>query len=139
MKTYSAPHWQIHIPDDWIDEDDDGCIALYHPDGYGMLEITAAPQDEPIALDDLRVMASEHLEAGAKPQPVKIGAFEGLEIDYDDGEFYWREWYVRHDKVMLFITYNCALGDEEREEAMVDVVLATLKARPDDGEHAAVK
>jgi len=32
---------------------------------------------------------------------------------------YWRKWFVRSGRVMLFITYNCKRGDEELEKPQV--------------------
>ena len=57
-----------------------------------------------------------------------LGAFkfDGIEINYSDGEQYWREWYLSCDNVMLFITYNCDIEDEEAEDVIVDAILETL-------------
>ncbi|MGF1547034.1 MAG: hypothetical protein ACFCUG_06885 [Thiotrichales bacterium] len=129
MKQHNDHHWQITLPDDWIVEDEDGCVALYHPDGVGMLEISAAPQDTLVSDDDLRAIGSEHLEAGATTEPARVGEFDGFELSYDDAEGrFWREWYLKRGHLLLFMTYNCDTGNEDKEEGLLEVILATLKA-----------
>ncbi|MGF1642551.1 MAG: hypothetical protein ACFCUJ_02840 [Thiotrichales bacterium] len=132
MKQHFDHHWLITLPDDWIAEDEDGCVALYHPDGAGMLEISADPQAHSIANEDLHALAAEHLDAGARVEATRAGEFDGIELSYDDAEGnYWREWYLKCDNLLLFVTYNCDTGDEEREEGLLEVILATLRRKRD--------
>ena len=131
MKHHKEQYWQISLPDDWLIETEDDCQSIYHPDGAGMLEISASLQPEPLTQDDLKAIASEHLETGATTEDTLIGNFSGFELTYEDEDVFWREWYLKHDNLLLFITYNCDLADEEKEEGTLDVILATLKALPD--------
>ena len=126
MKTYESENWSINLPDDWEEEHDDEGVTLFNPDGCGALEISALEQEE--AIDDgfLEYMAAEHLESGAEPDEVEFGDFEGLEFSYGDDGNYWREWYLRADNLMLYITYNCPLQDEGRENDEVEAILETL-------------
>lgn len=128
MKQHKEEHWQITLPDDWVTENEEDCLSIYHPRGAGMLEISASIQDEEVIPEDLEAIAAEHLDAGAIPEACSLGDFSGFELTYDEDEVYWREWYLMHDNLLLFITYNCDDGDEEKEEGTLDVLLATLKA-----------
>lgn len=126
MKTYETETWSINLPDDWDEEHDDEGVTLFNPDGVGVLEISAVERDEVVDDGFLEDMASEHLEAGAEPSEVEFGDFEGLEFSYGDDDKYWREWYLRADSLMLYITYHCPLADEGREDDEVEAILETL-------------
>lgn len=127
MKRLDHEFWRISLPDDWISEEEEGCISIYHAKGVGMLEISAVEQPDEIIPDDLLALASEHLEQGARPETMTLGDFDGIELSYVEEDIFWREWYLKSGKSLLFITYNCDVGDEEKEEGMLDVMLATLK------------
>lgn len=127
MKTYASDTWSINLPDAWEEEHDDEGVTLFDPQGCGALEISAVVQEEPVDEGFLEYMASEHLEAGAEPEEVEFGDFEGLEFGYADQDNYWREWYLRADNLMLYITYHCPLVDEGREDDEVDAMLETLQ------------
>ena len=127
MKTYQSNSWSISLPDAWDEEHDDEGVTLFDPQGTGALEITAVEQEDVVDDGFLEYMAAEHLEAGAEPEEVELGDFEGLELSYGDETNYWREWYLRADKLMLYITYHCPLADEGREDDEVDMILGTLQ------------
>lgn len=114
------------LPDDWETEDEEESIILFHPEGPGVLQISTIEHEDPITDQDIAEMAQEHLEAGAIPEKLELGDFDGIEINYGDGDQYWREWYLACDNVMLFITYNCDIEDEEKEDVVVDAILETL-------------
>lgn len=126
MKIFQYPLWSISLPDDWEEEHDDEGVTLFDPQGSGSLEITTLEQDEPVDDGFLEYMAEEHLEAGAEPEEVECGDFEGFELSYGDAEHYWREWYLRAGNLMLYVTYHCPLADEGSEDDAVDAILETL-------------
>ena len=127
MKTFQTNTWSVSLPDNWEEEHDAEGVTLFNPDGLGALEISAVERDEPVDDGFLEYMAAEHLEAGAEPDEVEYGDFEGLEFSYDDDGNYWREWYLRADNLMLYVTYHCPLADEGREDDEVDAILETLQ------------
>jgi len=126
MRTLRTPLWTINLPDGWEEEEDEEGISLFHPESSGTLRISAMERDGEIGDDFLDYMAAEHLEAGAEPDEVECGDFDGLEVSYADGDHYWREWFLRAGSVMLYVTYHCPLADEGLEDDTVDAVLETL-------------
>jgi len=76
---------------------------------------------------DLQDFASEHLDAGAKAQSVDAGDFEGFEIAFRDGDIFWRQWYLRNGRQMLFITYNCGLEFKGFEDVPIYKALCSLR------------
>lgn len=127
VKNYRASYWATRIPDDWEVERDSDCVALFHPDGAGILEISEALQESEVSLDDLEEIAAEHLDAGADADLVRAGDFEGLGLSYIHEDELWREWYLKSGDLLVFITYHCLEEDEEKEEGFVDVILGSMK------------
>lgn len=129
MKKHHDQLWEVSLPDHWEVEADEDSTSLYDPDGPGTLQISAMRQQDTITEDDLRAMAADHLEAGAEPEDVELGDFDGFVLRYDTEGEYWSEWYLKTEDCMLFITYACALEDEGEEEDVIEAVLDTLLRR----------
>lgn len=127
MKTYTDAYWQVDIPDDWQAEQDPDCISIFHDDSFGVLQISAEQFDEDVTLDTLEDFAEEHIDAGAELEELELGPFSGFTLDYSVENEYWREWYLKYDRLFLFITYNCQLEDESNEDDIIDIILASLK------------
>ena len=127
MKLYTDSYWQITIPDDWIVESDPDCVSVYHEDSFGVLQISAEQFEEDISFETLQEFAEEHIDAGADPEEVGYGVFEGFTLDYDVDNEYWREWYLKYDRLFVFVTYNCSLEDESNEDDIIDTILDSLR------------
>lgn len=126
MKAFQTNAWSISLPDEWDEEHDDEGVTLFNPVGCGQLEISTIVRDEPVDDGFLEFMAAEHLEAGAEPDECEYGDFEGLEFSYDDEGNAWREWYLCAENIMLYVTYQCPVADEGREDDEVDAILESL-------------
>lgn len=127
MKTYTDAYWQADIPDDWQAEQDPDCVSIFHDDSFGILQISADQFEEEVTFDTLEELAEEHIDAGAEPEEVQLGPFSGFTLDYSIDNEYWREWYLRYDRLFLYVTYNCQLEDESNEDDIIDAILASLK------------
>ena len=127
MKNVITPYWSLDIPDDWSEENDEDVVSLYAKAEVGALQISASLQDQPIEMSDLQHLAAEHIDAGAKTEDITLGEFEGFTLSYTSANEYWREWYLMSDELMLFVTYVCDLGDEDKEEDIIEAILETLR------------
>jgi len=129
MKKYQSQNWQITLPDEWRveeDDDEDDVLTLFHPDGVGELQISAVKYDAPPEAEILLELAAEHIEAGAQPEEVTLGEFDGIMLDYKlDGE-YGCEWYLLSGSLLLFVTYVCDSADDEQEYDVVELILESL-------------
>ena len=121
--------WSLVLPLGWRAWHDDECATIVGPGDVGALQISAAFKDSDVLEADLRDFASDHLDAGAQPSSVHIGDFVGLEITFSDGERFWRQWYLRNARQMLFITYNCALDSRGLEDDSIYDALSFLVSR----------
>ncbi len=131
MSHFASRYWTAELPDSWVAEQEEDVDTLYDPDGFGSLQISALPQQEPVDDDFLNYLASEHLEAGARPDPVRFGQFSGFTLSYGAEDGFWTEWYLRAGRLALFISYTCAPEHELLEEEIIEGVLKSLTPSQD--------
>jgi hypothetical protein len=127
MKSFTQPDWALNIPDDWESEVESECAVLYHPDKSGTLQISSTRHEDNVTETDLMEIASEHIEAGAILEDATLGDFDGFTLSYATDDEYWREWYLRCDTLMLFVTYYCNLEEEGADDDIIDAILETLR------------
>lgn len=121
--------WSLRPPEGWRAWHDEECATLVADDEIGALQISAAFKDSEVVDADLRDFAADHLDAGANPRPTEAGEFVGFEISFSDGERFWRQWYLRNGRQLLFVTYNCGLDCRGVEDGPLGAALASLQAR----------
>jgi len=126
MQKYHSDYWQLELPDHWQAEQFEDAISFYDPNSSGTLLISTVVEDEDIDDEYLEEMVAEHLENGAELHDIELGQLDGVTCCYEADEGYWCEWYLRHGRMMLFITYDCALEDEGKEDDVIDSILETL-------------
>jgi hypothetical protein len=132
MAEFGRETWSLAVPKGWRAWHDPECATLVGPGDIGALQISAAFNESDVLEADLRELASEHLDAGAKPAATHAGDFVGFEIAFSDGETFWRQWYLRNGRQMLFITYNCGLDSRGIEDGSIREAVASLVAKGSD-------
>jgi hypothetical protein len=125
---FGTATWSLLVPDLWRAWHDDECATLVACEEVGALQISVAFKESDVLDADLRDFAAEYLEAGAKARPTQAGDFVGFEIAFSDEEIFWRQWYLRNGRQMLFVTYNCGLESRGVEDNSVRGILASLAA-----------
>ena len=118
--------WSLAIPDTWIDTHHAECVTLEAQRPLGALQISSHAKDSDVSDDDLRDFADEHLKAGARPVPANFGDYSGFSIAYSKDGCYWRDWYLRRGRHMVFATYNCAESSRGKEDSAVNDILSSL-------------
>ncbi len=127
MKKYKTDHWTVNVPVLWDAEADEGCDVLYDKAGIGELVFSTLYQSEGVSDEQLEEMAAEHLDADVTLEDVNINDFSGFVISYTQEGEYWCEWYLRTDKILLFVSYNCKEGNEEVDEDVVESILDSIE------------
>ena len=128
MAKYQQPDWEINLPADWQVEEESDYHCFYAPQGVGQLIISSFQHDQAISDDELEAFAEDHLESEADAEEVEHGDFTGFTFCYSTEDEYLCEWYLKSGSLMLFITYSCALEDEEQsEEDIVETILDSLR------------
>lgn len=127
MKIYTHTHYNINLPDGWTVENEADYTSFYLPDGIGDLIISSFEREQEVTDDDLEEFAADHIDSDVDSEEVEYGEFTGFSFCYDIDEEYLCEWYLKSGNLMLFITYSCALEDEDNsEEDIVESMLDSL-------------
>lgn len=128
MNEFSGKSWRISLLPDWVGEHEEECSLVFHPNGVGALQISSYSKDGTVTEADLKGLAQEHIDAGAKIARVEAGEFRGFMLTFcSDGEF-WQLWYVASGSIALFITYNCQENDHSVELGSIKSMISTLAA-----------
>ena len=125
---YDAPWWSIAMPDGWQAESDEFCTTIMSDSGVGVLQLSADQKEAgPVTNDALNEFVLEGSLDAVLLTEVKRGDFEGLSTHYREEGAYWRKAWLKNANILLYVTYNCAAGDEAIEKDVVDNMLNTLK------------
>ncbi len=127
MRQYKTQYWSLNIPTLWDAEFEDETDIIYDQAGIGELVISTLYQDEGISDEQLEAMASEHVDSDAIIDDVVLGDLSGITVSFEQGDEYWSEWYLRSEKLLLFITYNCDLKNADVDEDVVESILESLR------------
>lgn len=128
QRRFRSDTWSLTVPEEWSARNDEPVATLHNIDPIGVLQISAAFKDTKVLEADLRGFASEHIAAGVKTRPCTAGDFVGFEIAFGDEESFWRQWYLRNGRQMLFVTYNCGADYRGIEDEIVRSSLCSLIA-----------
>lgn len=129
LEKYRSQNWQIDLPLGWVAEQEDEVVILYHPDQAGTLSISSTLEEAEISDEYVEGLLAEHIDAGAELIDVEYNIFSGVSCCYDDEEEFWCEWYLWNERLLIFITYNCPLDEEGKQEDVVESMLETLTPR----------
>lgn len=120
--------WEMQLPEEWDAEQDEETILVSDADGVSLIELTAlARPGHANAEDALKELAQELLSQDIKPDPVKVGAFDGWVFHFsdDDGGSY-REWYLFHSDFVLLVSHGSDSEHAGWDDDVVDEMLSTL-------------
>lgn len=135
MPTVATESWTLELPEEWSAEHEDDAVVIEDEDGVSCLEISALVVESGTVDDeDLAEFSRDLLDEGLRPQPVRIGGWSGRLFEHDDGEFHWREWFLRQGAHFVYAGYHCLLENAGMDDAPVAEILATLEPRRADGE-----
>ncbi len=127
MQQYKTRYWSLNVPALWDAELSDDTDVIYDKAGVGELVISTLYQADGISDGQLEEMAAEHLDSDAVIEDVVCGDFAGIAVSFEQDGEYWSEWYLRSEKILLFITYNCDVDKIEVDEDVVESILESLE------------
>lgn len=128
MNQFHGKSWRVNLLSGWAGEHEKECAVIFHPEGVGALQVSSYSKNGMVTQDDLKGLAQEHIDAGAKLAEAEAGDFKGFTLAFGlEGEF-WQLWYVGHGSTALFITYNCQEADHGAELESIKSIISTLAA-----------
>jgi hypothetical protein len=116
----------------WLAEQHPECITLTASPEGGSFQLSAARKEaSPIALAEVREMASHNQSFMGEAFPVVIGGFKGLSVRYQHEGSFWRRFWLAQGHLFIFATYNGPPEYCAAEESAIEAMLSTL--RTEDG------
>ncbi|MDF1725386.1 MAG: hypothetical protein P1U59_12760 [Alcanivorax sp.] len=128
MNQFDGPSWRINLLPEWVGEHEEDCSLVFHPEGVGALQISSYSKEGTVKEADLRGLAQEHIEAGAKLTEADAGDFKGFTLAFGSDNEFWQFWYVANGPTALFITYNCQAADRDAEIESIKSMISDLAA-----------
>lgn len=125
---FETTSWSLTLPHGWSGRLDAECATLEGTPPLGALQLSVAWKESAVDDADLRGFASEHLDAGARTREVTYGPFSGFVLAFGTPSAYWKHWYLRNDRQMLFATYGCEPQHRGVEDPLLERILVTLRA-----------
>lgn len=129
---YNATWWSIETGGWRIDDSEDSTAFLPCDTTQESALVVSAFRKAfgVIGPEELWEMSGEASPAQAARVAVVCGDFQGYHAAYDADDLHWRVWWLAHDRVHVYATYNCAAHDEGRHDAALDWLMSTMKALP---------
>jgi hypothetical protein len=134
--------YRLSLPDGWeADEEEEGVVAIYTPEGAGALQISAqTPRPLPpggkidvflMLRAFLKQTGVDFVEEAATRRTERGLDWASYEYtgDLGEGELLFRSWMVTNHDLLVFLTYACPVEDGDAERVAVDAVVASLELR----------
>ena len=133
------PAFSLSLPEGWVAEpDEEEGVSVYAPEGAGLLHLVAFPASEEHAPDP-----AEELYAFLEEQGIEIEEDEVEDLDLaggaelalceylaeeeeEDETTYWLVGVAMSPATLVFVSYSCPAGEEEKERAAIREILGSL-------------
>lgn len=132
MAIHDIDWCTLEIPDEWeFSQDEENVIVIEDEDGVSCIEIfpPVIVEDGEVSDADIAEFTEELRDMGMRGKRVRLGGWQGEVYEHDDGEHYWREWFLRQGKCFVQIACHCLAEHAGMDDAAVDEILATLEPR----------
>ena len=126
MAPLVCPTWSLQLLEGWQGQIDESCVTVSSGQDIGVLQMSAAIKPTQVTDADLYDFAFEPIREGAKTKEVKFGAFVGFEFMFSVDNDFFRVWFLRHERQVLFVTYICDTKQRGVEDDDIQKMLATL-------------
>jgi hypothetical protein len=130
MKEFESTWWSIQLPTGWRADREDSCTTISSETGVGALQVSAYQHEgEAVSEKDLSEFSEGDYPEGVSVIDHRFGAFTGLHVSFSENGMYWRKWWLCKDSLLLFVTYNCSVENQNAEYAAIDHMVAAIKPR----------
>lgn len=129
MEFVGGAWWKLQLFDGWQAEEHPECIGITHSEG-GAFQLSAAVKTHgSVTPAEVEAQSLQGTPAGARATPFSAGLFSGLSVGYDEGDVHWQRFWLAHQNVLVFATYNGTDEAWRSEKADVLNMLSTLSPR----------
>ena len=131
MRQILTDCWALEIPEEWQAEKDDDTIVISDADNVSTIEITAVRKAEgDVNGAELADFSSELNELSLPRKETPVGDFDGFIYEYDEEEYFCRDWFTAFKDVCLLVSYTCLIEDKTFDDAAVDQILDGISYLP---------
>jgi hypothetical protein len=133
MNVVETQWWIIDLPPEWDAEQDGETILIADETGVGEIAITTMQKEDGLVDDNELKQFIFELEAEyGRGEPVSVSEAEGYYFSYQEQGEAIREWFLRCDDLLLFVTYCCDASNAGMDDGAVDEILETLFIKPEE-------
>jgi hypothetical protein len=130
MEYVGGPWWELQLLDGWRVTEHPECITLTHSE-HGAFQLSAAEKrtEQFCPAKFMRSHVKAHLrrQDPSHSRPESLRAFTA---GYEENGRHWQRFWLAHDNVLVFASYNGSPECWRSEQAEVYAMLATLRPRP---------
>jgi hypothetical protein len=124
---FRSTWWSAKLPQGWTGAEDSECATFRANPPLGALQISSVRKDKAdITEEELKDFAVERIPPGTQLNRVSYGRFSGFAAEYFQKGLYWREWLLGSGHLLVYATYNVALGGEDLEADKIEAILSSL-------------
>ena len=127
-REYKSTWWSVSIPADWTARLEPECTTFISNAFPAVLQISAFNKGSGVVTpeDILEFAASDGNRA--RLRQILSGEAVGLYDEHCEEEFFWREWWLGKQSLLVYITYSIPERLKDRETALIDEIVASLKS-----------
>ncbi len=120
--------WRVKLPPGWTARSHPECATFQREPPSGALQISSARKGTGTRVtdQDLRDFAEGRIPEGKTLGSVSYGRFSGFTVEYAKQGSFWKEWWLRYGRLMIYATYNTTDGKETFELEDVERILGSL-------------
>jgi len=125
----SQPSWSIEISD-WQVSYPAECVTVVPESNDSAFQLSCGVNASGTPATEVDIRPNAEGAARMYRQDlatVVCGEFAGLTLEHVEGAHFWRRWWLYGGRAYLFVTYNCAPEVRDRDRAIVDGMLASLR------------
>lgn len=120
---YTHDTWSIDLPNNWVVEETDECMAFYNPEGVGAIQVSTYLKDDGhVSIEDLLEFSDVE-----SPDDADLPYLKGIQKTVEKGDDVFINWWLRSGPQLYYVTYICAKGDEAIEAEEREYVVYSLR------------
>ena len=132
-ETLSLTSIQIEVEDGWVHNLERGpqahnelgeLINIYHPNGNGVLRIQPYSAPDFISQEILRKMTN--VDSSTTLNWQDWGDNSGYQYDYSEGGSFYRQWWLAHNRTIIFIVYNSNTESTDIEIGEINKIVNSI-------------
>jgi len=125
---FNSTWWTLEAPPTWDVSEDDSCVTLAC-NKESALQISAARKNSGNVTDaDIKEFVGDHPE-GRRLARFATPYFEGYRADYTKRGRHWKEWWLRSQDLLVYVTYNVKSPLDLPQEQQVEAIVHSIKRR----------